>query len=60
MARSDEAKSIVWQVQECGLEVLPEDETEILFNPVYSGSPEREALLARLREAFDDEEGESE
>ena len=60
MAQSDAAKSIVWQVQEAGLEVLPEDETEILFNPAYSGSPEREALLARLRASFDDEEGASE
>lgn len=59
MAQSDAAKSIVWQVQECGLEVLPDDETEILFNPAYSGSPEREALLARLRECLDDE-GENE
>lgn len=56
MAQSDAAKSIVRQVQECGLEVLPEDETEILFNPAYSGSPEREALLAKLRECLGDEQ----
>jgi hypothetical protein len=58
---SDEGKAISRQVEEAGYSVLDQDLTEILFNPEYRGTPEREALLAELREYFgDDEEEEDE
>jgi len=52
----NEMKAVKRQIEEAGYEILLPDSTEILFNPAYRGTPEREQLVADLLALLEESE----